>query len=56
MSKAIQNLKEDDKRIIGEEASFLKIFFKRKVSPALHFLFWFRVKQNGGGVFMWKKY
>ena len=49
MSKAIQNLKEDYKRIIGEEACFLKIFFKRKASSALHFLFWFRVKQNGGG-------
>lgn len=49
MSEAIQNLKEDYKRIIGGEASFFKIFFKRKASPALHFLFWLRIKQNGGG-------
>ena len=50
MSEAINNLKEDYKAIIGcEENSLLKIFLRRKSSPALHYMFWLRMKQNGGG-------
>ena len=49
MDNSMQQLKEDYKNITGKEASVWKIFLRRKTSPAVHFLFWFRMKQKKGG-------
>mgnify|MGYP003310641021 CR=1 FL=1 len=55
MNNSLQQLKEDYKNITGEEAPIWKIFLRRKISPAMHFLFWFRIRQKykkrGGYIF-----